>query len=161
MPQMRVGLGVDVHAFAAGRKLVLGGVEIPYHLGLAGHSDADVLTHAIMDAMLGACALGSIGEYFPDNDADFKDANSLYLLREVMRLIDNKGYAVVQLDTVIVAQMPKLAPYRRAIQESLAQELGIAPEEVGIKATTSETLGFTGRKEGILAHAIVQCQRFT
>ena len=159
MKQMRVGIGIDVHAFEQGRKLILAGVEIPYHQGLAGHSDADVLTHAIMDGMLGACALGSIGEYFPDNDPAFKDGNSLFLLREVMRLIANKGYSVVQLDSVVVAQLPKLAPYRRAMQESLAHELGILPEDVGIKATTSEHLGFTGRKEGMLAHAIVQCHQ--
>ena len=111
MKQMRVGIGIDVHAFEQGRKLILAGVEIPYHQGLAGHSDADVLTHAIMDGMLGACALGSIGEYFPDNDPAFKDGNSLFFLREVMRLIANKGYSVVQLDSVVVKFLKKYEVY--------------------------------------------------
>ena len=155
---MRVGLGVDVHAFGPNRKLILGGVTIPYHLGLVGHSDADVLTHAIMDALLGACGQGSIGEHFPDTDAAYKNADSIELLKEVLTILKKNQLKVLQIDTVIVAQAPKLSAFRALIQENLAKHLNIPASQVGFKATTSEHLGFTGRKEGILAHAIVLCQ---
>ncbi len=151
---MRVGFGYDVHALVEGRKLMLGGIQIPHEKGLQGHSDADVLIHAIMDALLGAAALGDIGELFPDKDERFKGIDSGLLLMEVVRLLSNKGYTCHNLDCTVVAQSPKLAPYREEMRKKIAQLLGISLEQVSIKATTTEGLGFTGRKEGIAAYAV-------
>lgn len=151
---MRIGLGFDVHPFAAGRKLVLGGVEISHDKGLAGHSDADVLTHAVMDAILGATGLGDIGEYFPPSEAKYKDISSMLLLDKVIELIRGKGYCLQNLDCVIMAKAPKLAPYRDRIKANLARHLAIEADLVNIKATTTEGLGFIGRQEGIAAQAI-------
>ena len=150
---LRIGIGYDVHAFSAGRKLILGGIEIPYEKGLLGHSDADVLAHAISDALLGALREGDIGKLFPDTDPAYKDADSLKLLSEVAALVRKKGYEIVDIDSVVVAQEPKLAPYREAMRARLAQAVGISKDSLGIKATTSEHLGFEGRKEGISAQA--------
>jgi len=150
---MRVGFGYDVHTFVTGRKLILGGVEIPYEQGLLGHSDADVLTHAVMDALLGAAALGDIGALFPDSDNYYKDAFSLDLLKQVVATLKSQCYTCGNLDCTLVAQAPKLAPYREEIRKKLADILEVLPEQVSIKATTTEGLGFTGRKEGIAAYA--------
>ena len=152
---MRVGIGYDVHALVPDRKLVLGGVEIAFEKGLAGHSDADVLTHAIMDALLGALALGNIGDFFPDTDPAYKDADSLHLLRDVMTSVRGQGYKPGNIDAVVVAQRPKLAPHIQAIRESLSNVLGVDIRQVSVKATTSEKLGFEGREEGISAQAVV------
>lgn len=151
---MRVGFGYDVHAFAGGRRLILGGVEIPFEQGLLGHSDADVLIHAIMDALLGAAALGDIGLLFPDSDSRYKDAISLDLLQQVVQLLKTRGYTCGNLDCTIVAQVPKVAPYREEIRKNLAVILNLPLEYINIKATTTEGLGFTGRKEGIAAYAV-------
>ncbi len=151
---MRIGQGFDVHALVAGRKLIIGGVEIAYHLGLAGHSDADVLLHAICDALLGACALGDIGRHFPDSDARYQGINSRELLRQVAKLIAAKGYRVANLDATIIAQAPKMAPHIPAMIAHIAADLGVAGDAVNLKATTTEQLGFTGRGEGIAAQAI-------
>ena len=151
---MRIGQGFDVHALVAGRKLIIGGVEIAYHLGLAGHSDADVLLHAICDALLGACALGDIGRHFPDNDARYQGIDSRELLRQVAKLIAAKGYHVANLDATIIAQAPKMAPHIPAMLAHIAADLGVAVDAVNVKATTTEQLGFTGRGEGIAAQAI-------
>lgn len=151
---MRVGFGYDVHAFARGRRLVLGGVEIPFEQGLQGHSDADVLTHAVMDALLGAAALGDIGLLFPDSDPQYKDVFSLDLLQQVVQLLKSRGYTCGNLDCTIVAQVPKVAPYREKIRKNLAVVLGIPLACINVKATTTEGLGFTGRKEGIAAYAV-------
>lgn len=150
---MRVGFGYDVHAFAEGRKLILGGVEIPYEQGLQGHSDADVLTHAVMDALLGAAAMGDIGLLFPDSDPRYKGASSLDLLQQVVAVLKSQCYTCSNLDCTLVAEAPKLAPYREKIRKKLAMALGISIEQVSIKATTTEGLGFTGRKEGLAAYA--------
>jgi 2-C-methyl-D-erythritol 2,4-cyclodiphosphate synthase len=153
----RIGLGYDVHAFAspeAGRALILGGVTVPYERGLLGHSDADVLAHALADALLGALRAGDIGQHFPDTDPAYRDADSLVLLKVVAALVRDAGYVIVDVDSVIVAQEPKLAPYREAMRENLAQALGIETSKVGVKATTTECLGFEGRKEGISAQAV-------
>lgn len=155
MKGIRVGIGYDVHAFAEGRRLILGGVAIPHERGLLGHSDADVLIHAIMDAMLGALALGDLGTYFPDNDMNYKDASSLILLQQVAGLVMSKGYKVGNLDNIIVAQRPKLAPYILQMRAKLAGVLGVSETVISIKATTTEHLGFEGREEGISAQAIV------
>lgn len=152
---MRIGQGFDVHAFCEGRKLVLGGVEVPYYLGLAGHSDADVLIHAICDALLGAAGLGDIGRHFPDNDPKFAGIDSMELLREVMRQLDERDWQVVNLDATIIAQAPKLAPFIAQMRERLAAAISTGNELVNIKATTTERLGFTGRGEGIAAQAVV------
>ena len=152
---IRIGLGIDSHRFQAGRKLILGGVEVPYQFGLIGHSDADVLTHAIMDALLGALALGSIGEHFPDTDPSFKDADSMLLLKKVVTLIHNKGYKVINIDSVIIAEEPKLKPYIADIAKSLSVILKIEKDAVGIKATTAEKMGPEGNLEGMSAHAVV------
>ncbi|HWQ73523.1 MAG TPA: 2-C-methyl-D-erythritol 2,4-cyclodiphosphate synthase [Desulfitobacteriaceae bacterium] len=152
---MRVGIGYDVHAFVQDRRLVLGGVDIPYERGLLGHSDADVLTHAIMDALLGALALGDLGKHFPDQDQSYKNASSLGLLGKVMDLIRAEGYQVGNIDSIIVAQKPKLAPYIMEMRFKLAAVLGVKEEAVSIKATTTERLGFEGREEGISAQAII------
>lgn len=151
---MRIGHGFDVHAFAEGRKLIVGGVEIPYERGLAGHSDADVLLHAICDALLGAAALGDIGRHFPDTDARFKGIDSRELLRDVARRIGEKGYRVANLDATIIAQAPKMAPHIPAMRTHIAADLGIPLDDVNVKATTTERLGFTGRGEGIAAEAV-------
>ncbi|MHB1231248.1 MAG: 2-C-methyl-D-erythritol 2,4-cyclodiphosphate synthase [Burkholderiales bacterium] len=151
---MRIGQGFDVHALVAGRKLIIGGVEIPYHLGLEGHSDADVLLHAVCDALLGACALGDIGRHFPDSDARYKGIDSRELMRHVMNLVVEQGYRVANLDATIIAQAPKMAPHIPAMVANIAADLGVAPSAINIKATTTEQLGFTGRGEGIAAQAI-------
>ena len=151
---MRIGHGYDVHRFAPQRKLILGGVEIPYEFGLLGHSDAEVLTHALMDAMLGAMALGDIGKHFPDTSADFKDIDSLILLEKVVGLMKEKGYTLGNADCTVIAQAPKLAPYIDGMREKLANVIGCDISQINIKATTEEKLGFTGRKEGISCHAV-------
>ncbi|MBQ0107759.1 MAG: 2-C-methyl-D-erythritol 2,4-cyclodiphosphate synthase [Phascolarctobacterium sp.] len=152
---MRIGSGYDVHKLVPDRKLVLCGVEVPYRLGLLGHSDADVALHALMDALLGALALGDIGHLFPDTDARFKDISSLQLLAEVLRLVTEKGWWVGNVDVTIIAQQPKLAPYVTEMRIKLAQALDVAVDCVSVKATTTEHLGFTGRGEGIAAEAVV------
>ncbi len=151
---MRVGHGYDVHRLTEGRKLILGGVEIPYEKGLLGHSDADVLTHAVMDALLGAAGLGDIGRHFPDNDDRYLGADSLMLLQEVCRLLEEKGYRVGNVDATVIAQRPKLMPYLPQMREHVARALHLDPGRVSIKATTEEHLGFTGRGEGIAAQAV-------
>ncbi len=151
---MRIGQGYDVHAFAEGRKLILGGVDIPYDRGLAGHSDADVLAHAISDALLGACRGGDIGKLFPDTDPAYKDADSLKLLSAVADKVRTDGFEILDVDSVIAAQAPKLAPYREAMRENLAGAMGISVDNIGVKATTTEHLGFEGREEGISATAV-------
>lgn len=152
--RLRIGLGYDVHAFASNRKLILGGVEIPHHQGLDGHSDADVLAHAVADALLGAIRGGDIGKLFPDTDPQYKGANSLYLLSEVATLVRKEGYEIIDIDCVIAAQAPKLSPHRDAMRENLAKACGISVENIGVKATTTEHLGFEGREEGISAQAV-------
>jgi len=156
---LRVGNGFDVHALVAGRKLVLGGVTIPFDRGLAGHSDADVLLHAITDALLGALALGDLGAHFPDTDPRWKDADSRVLLRHAMTLVSAKGYAVGNVDSTIVAQAPKLAPHVATMVANIAADLGCEVERISVKATTTERLGFTGRGEGIAALATVLLER--
>ena len=156
---LRIGNGFDVHALVAGRKLVLGGVTIPFDRGLAGHSDADVLLHAITDALLGALALGDLGAHFPDTDPRWKDADSRVLLRHAMTLVSAKGYAVGNVDSTIVAQAPKLAPHVAAMVANIAADLGCAVDRISVKATTTERLGFTGRGEGIAALATVLVER--
>ena len=151
---MKIGIGYDVHALISGPKLILGGVEIPYEKGLDGHSDADVLCHAIADAILGAAKLGDIGQHFPNTDPKYKDANSLKLLNEVANLVREKGYKIQDIDSVVIAQAPKLAPLRDKMRENIASVLGIAVESVGVKATTTEGLGFEGRGDGISAQAV-------
>ena len=151
---MRIGHGYDVHKLVEGRKLILGGVEVPHTLGLLGHSDADVLTHAIMDALLGAAALGDIGQHFPDTDDRYLGADSVVLLRHVVALIDEKGYRIGNLDATVIAQKPKLMVYLPAIRETLAAAMGISVDQLNVKATTEEHLGFTGRQEGISAHCV-------
>ena len=151
---MRIGHGYDVHRFADGRELILGGVEIPYHKGLLGHSDADVLLHAVMDALLGAAALGDIGKHFPDKDPKYKDADSLKLLWEVVGKLNAEGYKVVNIDSTVCAQEPKLAPYIDEMRENIAVACGLKKSAVSVKATTEEGLGFTGKLEGISATAV-------
>ncbi|MFO1412549.1 MAG: 2-C-methyl-D-erythritol 2,4-cyclodiphosphate synthase [Burkholderiales bacterium] len=152
---MRIGTGFDVHAFADGRALVIGGVTIPHPRGLAGHSDADVLLHAVADALLGALALGDIGMHFPDTDARFRGADSRVLLRHVVSLVAARGYSVGNVDATVIAQVPKLAPHIPRMREHLAADLACALDCVSVKATTTERLGFTGREEGIAAEAVV------
>lgn len=156
---MRIGHGYDVHRLVPGRKLVLGGVDIPHAMGLLGHSDADVLTHALMDALLGAAAMGDIGHLFPDSDARYAGADSLKLLRAVMERLRTAGYTVGNVDCTVLAQAPKLAPYILQMRQNLAAVLGCGIDAVSVKATTEEGLGFTGAKEGIAAHAVVFIQR--
>ena len=151
---MRIGHGYDVHRFAEGRKLILGGVEVPSRKGLLGHSDADVLAHAVMDALLGACAMGDIGQLFPDQDEAYAGADSIKLLDEVVGRLEQKGYRVGNVDATVIAQAPKLAPYILRIRENLAQAMGVDPARVNVKATTEEGLGFTGSGEGMAAHAV-------
>ena len=151
---MRIGQGYDVHKLVEGRKLILGGVEIPHTVGLLGHSDADVLLHAIMDSLLGASALGDIGKLFPDTDERYKGADSLALLKEVVRVLGEKGYKIVNIDSTVIAQSPKLKDYIVKMRENIACACNIDVDRVSIKATTEEHLGFTGRKEGISAHSV-------
>lgn len=151
---MRIGMGYDVHRLVEGRKLIVGGVEIPHTLGLLGHSDADVLLHAISDALLGAAGLGDIGKHFPDTDPKYAGADSLKLLAEVGTMIQEKGYLVDNIDATIIAQKPKFRPYIEEMEENVARALEISPEQVNIKATTEEGLGFTGTEEGIAAQAV-------
>jgi len=151
---MRIGQGFDVHALVTGRRLVLGGVEIPFDRGLEGHSDADVLVHAVIDALLGAAALGDIGRHFPDTDPQYRDADSRALLREVGAKLARLGLRVCNVDATVIAQAPRLAPHIDAMTSNLASDLGLARERVNVKATTTETLGFTGRGEGIAAMAV-------
>lgn len=152
---MRIGHGYDVHRLVEDRKLIMGGVDIPYEKGLLGHSDADVLLHAIADALLGALALGDIGKHFPDTDPAFKGADSMKLLEQVVGLIIAKGYAVGNLDATIIAQRPKMAPHIQTMQENIARACGVEVDRINVKATTEEGLGFTGTGEGISAHAVV------
>ncbi|HCY79714.1 MAG TPA: 2-C-methyl-D-erythritol 2,4-cyclodiphosphate synthase [Clostridiales bacterium] len=152
---MRIGHGYDVHKLVEGRKLILGGVEIPYDKGLLGHSDADVLTHALMDALLGAAALGDIGGLFPDNDDAYLGADSIELLKTVARLLHDKGYGVVNVDCTVIAQRPKLKPHIESMRRVLASAMGVEFDAVSVKATTEEHLGFTGEGLGIAAHAVV------
>lgn len=151
---IRVGLGIDFHRLVSGRKLILGGVEIPYELGLAGHSDADVLLHAICDALLGAAALGDIGQHFPPGDPQFKDISSLLLLEKVRGLLGRAGYFPVQVDAAVIAERPKLAPYIPEMSARIAEALGLPTDAVSVKATTSEGLGPIGQGEGIAAFAV-------
>ena len=151
---MRIGHGYDVHRLVDGRKLILGGVEISHSKGLLGHSDADVLLHAISDALLGAVALGDIGKHFPDSDEKYKGADSLVLLKEVVSLLRNKGYKVVNVDATILAERPKLAPYIDKMRQNIADALSVDVDCISVKATTEEGLGFTGAGEGIAAHAV-------
>lgn len=156
---MRIGHGYDVHRFESGRRLILGGVQIPYPQGLAGHSDADVLTHAVMDALLGAAGLGDIGMHFPDTDDRFEGINSLILARETIALVQDAGYCICNIDSTLIAQAPKLSPYLPQMRKALSQALQINTNQINIKATTEEHLGFTGRKEGIAAHAVCLLER--
>ena len=156
---MRIGHGYDVHRLAEGRKLILGGVEIEWDRGLLGHSDADVLTHALMDAMLGAAALGDIGKLFPDNDPAYSGADSIELLKKVNALLKEHGYALVNADCTVIAQRPKLAPYIGQMRSTIATALGVNTDDISIKATTEEKLGFTGEGLGISAHAVVLIDR--
>jgi len=151
----RIGQGFDVHALVPGRKLIIGGVEIPFERGLEGHSDADVLLHAITDAVLGAAALGDIGQHFPDTDPRYLNADSRTLLRAAARMVRQAGWVVVNVDTTIIAQAPKMAPHTAVMAKNIAADLGLAAGRVNIKAKTTERLGFTGRGEGIAAEAVV------
>ena len=151
---MRVGMGYDVHRLTEERKLILGGVEIPWEKGLLGHSDADVLVHAVMDALLGAAALGDIGKHFPDTDPAYKGISSILLLRHVTELLKKNGYAIGNVDATIIAQKPKMAPHILKMRENMAEAMGISIDCLNLKATTEEGLGFTGREDGIAAQAI-------
>lgn len=151
---MRIGHGYDVHKLVEGRRLIVGGVEIPHSMGLLGHSDADVLVHAVMDSLLGAAALGDIGGHFPDNDPKYEGADSLVLLKEVCMAIDKKGYKISNIDATVIAQKPKMKPYIEQMRANIANVCGVDIDCVNIKATTEERLGFTGREEGISAHAV-------
>ncbi len=155
---MRIGHGYDVHKLTPGRRLILGGVDIPYHEGLLGHSDADVLAHAVMDALLGAAGLGDIGRHFPDTDPAYAGADSLKLLERVMELLAEAGYTVGNVDATVLAQAPKLAPHIPQMRQNLARVMGVDPGRINVKATTEEGLGFTGAKEGIAAHAVALIQ---
>ena len=155
MDDIRAGTGYDVHAFAEGRPLVLGGVTIPHERGLQGHSDADVLSHAIGDAMLGAAGLGDIGIHFPDSDAHYRGISSLVLLQRIVDALGESGYTISNVDATVVAERPKLSPYVSQMRSRIGEALGLPDDRVSIKATTSERLGFTGREEGIAAHAVV------
>jgi len=151
---MRIGEGYDVHRLTENRKLIIGGVDIPYEKGLAGHSDADVLVHAIMDALLGAAALGDIGKLFPDNDPTYLGADSLVLLKHVSEYLTEKGYYIVNVDSTVVAQAPKLAPHIENMRKNIAKAAGVSVDDISVKATTEEKLGFTGSGEGIAAKAV-------
>lgn len=155
----RVGLGFDTHQFAEGRDLILGGIKIVHHQGLKGHSDADVLCHAITDALLGALALGDIGTHFPDNDPSYKNADSIKLLKKVNNLINKNGYIISNIDSTVIAEKPKLQPYIERIQKNISESLGLFLNQVSVKATTSEKMGYVGREEGINAQSIVLIQK--
>ena len=157
---MRIGTGYDVHRLTEGRKLILGGVEIPHHLGLLGHSDADVLLHAIMDALLGAAALGDIGVHFPDTDETYRGISSRKLLVRVGELLEEAGYLIENIDATVIAQKPKLRPYIEEMRQNIAAALKLEKDQVNVKATTEEHLGFTGREEGISAQAVCTLERF-
>ena len=159
MTGLRVGHGYDVHRLAQGRELILGGVNIPYERGLDGHSDADVLTHAVMDALLGAAGLEDIGCLFPDNDAAFLNISSLLLLEKVAQRLEENGWQVVNIDATLIAQAPKVAPYRLQMRQNLAAALGVSAEQIGVKATTEEHLGFTGEGLGMAAHAVALLEK--
>ena len=159
MTNLRIGHGYDVHRLVEGRKLILGGVDIPWEKGLLGHSDADVLVHAVMDALTGAARLGDIGKLFPDTDPRYAGISSLKLLAEVGRLLGEKGFAVVNIDAVLLAQAPKVGPYRPQMAANIAAALGIDPEQVNVKATTEEGLGFTGDGSGMAAHAVALLEK--
>lgn len=152
---MRVGIGYDVHALGENRKLIIGGVEIPHRLGLVGHSDADVLTHAIMDALLGAVALGDLGKHFPDTDSIYKNISSMILLGKISRILENEGYKIINIDSIVCAQEPKLSPYIQQMRNNIADKLLINLSQVSVKATTTERLGFVGEEKGISAQAVV------
>ena len=156
---LRIGLGTDVHALAEGRRLILGGVDIPHERGLLGHSDADVLAHAVSDALLGAARAGDIGKLFPDTDPAYAGADSMRLLAEVAAHVRSLGFEIVDVDSVVTAQAPKLSPHRDALRTNLADAMGIPVENVGVKATTSEWLGYEGREEGITAQAVALLER--
>ena len=156
---IRTGIGIDTHRFEAGRPLVLGGVDIPHEVGLVGHSDADVLAHAIIDALLGAAGLGDIGQHFPDTDERFKDADSIELLRTVVVFLEDNGFRVHNVDATVVMERPKLAPYRDAMRESLAAAMRLGLGAVNVKATTGEKMGFIGREEGVAALAVATLAR--
>ena len=158
---MRVGMGYDVHKLVEGRKLILGGVEIPYEKGLLGHSDADVMLHAVMDALLGAAALGDIGLHFPDTDPKYKGASSIKLLEHVGRLLEENGYVIENIDATIIAQRPKMRPHIDQMRENMAKALKIDVDQINVKATTEEGLGFTGSGEGISSQAICAIEKFT
>ncbi len=151
---MRFGIGYDVHRLVVNRKLILGGVEIPYIKGLIGHSDADVLCHAVADALLGAAALGDVGKHFPESDPRFKDISSIVLLRQVCELLRTSNFEIVNVDSTVVLQQPKIAPYIKRMRENLAQVLGLSLDQVSVKATTSDELGFIGMGEGVVAYAV-------
>lgn len=159
MSGFRIGHGYDVHRLTEGRRLILGGVDIPWESGLLGHSDADVLTHAVMDALLGAAGLGDIGQHFPDTDPAYAGADSLKLLAHVALLLRERGYRVGNVDAAVLAQRPKLAPYIPAMRDNLARAMGTQPGQVNVKATTEEGLGFTGSGEGMAAHAVCLLER--
>lgn len=158
---MRVGIGYDVHKLTDGRKLIIGGVDIPYEKGLLGHSDADVLVHAVIDALLGAAALGDIGKHFPDTDPQYKGVSSIELLKHVAELIDGEGYIVENIDATIIAQEPKMLPHIDHMRSNVAKALGLLDDQVNIKATTEEGLGFTGSREGISPQAICALEKIT
>ena len=155
---MRIGHGYDVHRLVEGRDLILGGVKIPYEKGLLGHSDADVLVHAVMDALLGAAALGDIGQHFPDNDPEYKGISSILLLEKVGELLKSHGYRVVNIDSIVIAQRPKLLPYRPQMAENMAKALGIPVGCVSVKATTEEGMGFTGTGDGMASQAVAMLE---
>lgn len=156
---MKVGIGYDVHKLVKKRKLIIGGVEIPHDKGLLGHSDADVLIHAIMDSILGALGLGDIGKHFPDTDEKYKDISSMVLLEEVWNIMSAKGYKIGNIDSIIVAQSPKMAPYIDTMKENIARVLNVTIDNINIKATTTEELGFEGNKEGMSAHSVCMLLR--
>ncbi len=159
MPQITTGIGYDCHAFAEGRRLILGGVELEHARGLAGHSDADVLTHAIIDALLGAAALGDIGQHFPDTDEGYRGANSLELLEAAVGILTGAGYAVIHVDATVVIERPAISPHRDAMRRALAGALGLSAAQVSVKATRGEAMGFVGREEGAAALAIATVSR--
>ena len=159
MQGVRIGHGYDVHRLVEGRRLILGGVDIPWERGLLGHSDADVLTHAVMDALLGAAGLGDIGRHFPDTDPAYTGADSLRLLAHVTALLGERGFTVGNVDATVLAQRPKLAPHIPQMRDNLAQAMGVGPEQVNVKSTTEEGLGFTGSGEGMAAHAVALIER--
>jgi len=153
-PAFRMGIGYDVHPLTEGRLLILGGITIPYHLGLAGHSDADCLVHAICDALLGGISAGDIGRHFPNSDSQFKDVKSLLLLQKVVEMVAEKGFKITNIDATIVAQAPQLAPYLPQMEDQIAATVGVEKERINVKATSTEGLGFAGRGEGIAAYAV-------